>query len=236
MAVFAWLVHAYTASGAVVALLALGAIVSADYRAAFLWLLGAVVIDATDGTLARLARVKERLPSIRGDRLDDIVDYLTYVFLPAYLMLRADLLPRGWGVAVVAAVLVASAFGFVFERAKTPDGFFTGFPSYWNIVAFYLYAARLPPSVSAWLLLGLCAMVFVPIRYVYPSRTLALRRVTVSLTVVWALLILILIVELPERHTTLLSLSLAYPLYYTVLSIALTITPARRESREAAGR
>ncbi|MBI3263553.1 MAG: CDP-diacylglycerol O-phosphatidyltransferase [Acidobacteria bacterium] len=226
--VLAWLVHTYTAAGAVVAVFGLEAIVTADYRAAFLWMLGATVIDATDGVLARLARVKERLPSIRGDRLDDIVDYLTYVFLPAYLMLRADLLPRGWGVAVVGAVLLASAFGFVSERAKTPDGFFTGFPSYWNIVAFYLYAAHPRPSVSAWLLLGLSAMVFVPIRYVYPSRTLALRSLTVSLTVAWALLVLFLIMELPGRHTTLLWLSLAYPVYYVVLSMVLTTRPARQ--------
>ncbi|MBI4476114.1 MAG: CDP-diacylglycerol O-phosphatidyltransferase [Acidobacteria bacterium] len=233
--VAAWLVHLYTAAGAVLGLLILEAIAEADYRAAFLWMVAATVIDSTDGVLARLARVTERLPSVRGDRLDDIVDYVTYVFLPAYLLWHAARLPREWGLAVVAVVLVSSALGFSLERAKTPDGFFTGFPSYWNIVAFYLYAAELPPAANAVCLLLLSAMVFVPVRYVYPSRTVPLRALTIGLTIVWAMLLLFLLMDLRTRHPTLLAVSLVYPVYYTGLSLGLMLTPARRESRGSAG-
>lgn len=219
----AWLVHVYTATGALFAILILDAIVAGDFRAAFLWMLAATVVDATDGFLARAARVKERLPHFRGDRLDDIVDYVTYVFLPAYLMWRADLLPPDWGIQVVAAVCLASAFGFSFERAKTKEGFFTGFPSYWNIVAFYLFVGGLPRTVNALILLALAVMVFVPLRYVYPSRTAVLRTPTLILTTGWGILTLWLIVDLPDRHPELVLLSLAYPLYYTTLSLALMV-------------
>ncbi len=221
--VAAWLVHAYTASGAIFALLILDAMVAKNFRGAFLWMLAATVVDATDGFLARAARVKERLPHFRGDRLDDIVDYLTYVFLPAWLIWRAELLPIGWVMPVLGLVCVASAFGFSFERAKTSEGFFTGFPSYWNIVAFYLFVGGLPPATNAWILVALAVLVFVPIRYVYPSRTVVLRRLTLVLTTGWGVVTLWLIVDLPNAHPAVVLASLAYPLYYAALSLALMV-------------
>ena len=121
--------------------------------------------------------MKERLPGYDGARLDDIVDYLTYVFVPVLLVMRAGLLPSGSGLAVGALVLLASAYGFgqVDAKVATSDYFFTGFPSYWNIVALYLYVWRLPAAANAVLLIVLAVLVFVPIRYVYPSRTVTLR-------------------------------------------------------------
>src|SRR6185295_14929699 len=130
----AWLVHAYTATGAILAFLAMRAVVLEDYRAAFVWLALQVAVDATDGMLARLARVSQRLPWFNGSKLDDIVDYLTYVFVPAAIVWRAALLPESWTLVVVSAVLLSSAYGFNTASAKTNDHFFTGFPSYWNIV------------------------------------------------------------------------------------------------------
>ncbi|MBW8894802.1 MAG: hypothetical protein JF613_01260 [Acidobacteria bacterium] len=166
---FAWMVHAYTASGAVLAFAMTLATIRAQFRFAFLLMVVATVIDATDGALARVARVRERTPAFDGARLDDIVDYLTFVFVPALLIFEAGLLPRDWSAVIVAVMLLSSAYGFSAADAKTADHFFTGFPSYWNIVALYLFASHLPPAANALILLGLSVLVFVRIGYVYPA-------------------------------------------------------------------
>ncbi len=132
----AWLTHVYTALGAALSFLSVVAIVAGDVRAAFFWLAVAIVVDSTDGLLARAFRVRERLPDVNGSHLDDIVDYLTFVFVPSFLLYHTGRLPAGWGLAVVFAVLIVSVIAFSKEDAKTADHFFTGFPSYWNIVAF----------------------------------------------------------------------------------------------------
>ena len=116
--------HVLTASGAVLAFLATLAVFAGDVRAAFLWLFAAVIVDAADGWLARLARVSERLPRVSGARLDDLVDYLTYVFVPMLIVWAARLLPPAWAPAVIAVVLVASAVGFARDAAKTDDHFY----------------------------------------------------------------------------------------------------------------
>lgn len=224
----AWAVHMYTALGAVLAFLAALAVIESDYRLAFLWLVGATFVDATDGVLARLARVKERVPGFDGSRLDDIVDYLTYVFVPILLLYHAGDLPRGWGVLICAAVLLSSAYGFASLDAKTDDCFFTGFPSYWNVVAVYLHAARLAPALNALVLAALAALVFVRIGYVYPSRTPVLRGTTVVLGGVWAVMVVAMIVEMPDVPAWLLIGSLFFPVYYIVLSFALHTRRARR--------
>jgi phosphatidylcholine synthase len=224
-----WLVHALTASGAFVAYLALVAIVNSNLRVAFLWLTVATVIDSVDGVLARLARVKERAPLLDGARLDDIVDYVTFVFVPAFAIQHAGVLPAGFiGWLVVAAILFSSAFGFSRQDAKTSDHFFTGFPSYWNIVAVYLVALQLPTAVNAMLLLTCAAGVFVPIGYVYPSRTLPLRRLTVSAGVVWGVMLVAIIWQLASPPQWLVLTSLVYPVYYVALSFALS--PQRRRA------
>jgi len=196
-------------------------IFNGDYRTAFLLMVVAIVVDATDGTLARLARVKEATPNFDGARLDDIVDYLTFVFIPALLLYRAGLLPDGWGGAVAAAMLLSSGYGFSSTDAKTDDNFFMGFPSYWNIVALYLYAARLPSEVNAIILLVLSGLVFVRIGYVYPARTPVLRGLTIALCAVWGLMTLAIILMLPDVSPLLLTTSLFFPIYYTVLSLVL---------------
>ncbi len=151
----AWLAHVYTATGAMAAFFATAAIFNADYRLAFLWLFVQVVIDATDGFLARALRVKERLPWFDGAKLDDIIDYLCYVFIPALIVWRSQLVPAAWSMPVVAAMLLSSAYGFNRTDAKTEDHYFLGFPSYWNIVALYLFVVRWPPHVNAIILLVL---------------------------------------------------------------------------------
>jgi phosphatidylcholine synthase len=217
---FAWLVHLYTASSAVLALLATRAVFDYRVRDAFLWLAAALVIDASDGVLARAARVSERLPWFNGAKLDDIVDYLTYVFVPALLVWRVLLVPDAWAVPVGAAMLLSSAYGFNRDDAKTSDHFFTGFPSYWNLVVFYMYVTRTPQTLNAIVLLALAIMVFVPIRFVYPSRTPKWRVVTVTLGVLWGIALLMVVWQLPAVSPPLVWGSLVFPAYYVILSLA----------------
>lgn len=215
----AWLVHLYTASGAVIAFFALLLIEQAKFQDAF-WLMAlAVLIDASDGTFARMVRVKELIPWFDGDRLEDIVDYLNYVLVPSLLLIRADLLPQQDASWLAAAPLAASAYGFCQKEAKTSDHFFLGFPSYWNIVAFYLYVMQTPRWLNAFLILILSVLVFVPIRYLYPSRSPILRGLTNSLGILWGITILIMIYQLPDPKPSLVFASLAFPAYYLTLSL-----------------
>jgi phosphatidylcholine synthase len=224
----AYLVHVYTATGAAWALLALIAIEAFDYRLALMWLVVATFVDATDGWLARWARVDRHATLFDGGRIDDIVDYATYVLVPGVMLLHADRLPDGWiGVTVVCGMLLASALGFTrrdakVADAKTADHFFTGFPSYWNIVALYVLAADVPPGVTAVVVAGLSVMVFVPIRFVYPSRTKTLQPLTVVACALWAVQVLLMIWWMPHVPAWLLWTSTAFPAYYVALSLVLS--------------
>jgi phosphatidylcholine synthase len=219
----AWLVHFYSALGAVVALLGIRAIEAGDFKYSFQLMAIAVAIDATDGSLARALRVKERLPWFDGARLDDIVDYLNYVVVPCVFLVRAELLPRQDELWLAAIPLIASAYGFCRTDAKTSDHFFLGFPSYWNIVAFYLYVLKAPPWINAFLIIILGVMVFVPIKYVYPSRSPRFRWQTNALGVLWGIALLVIMLRLPDPPMELVIASLAYPAYYLALSLWLEL-------------
>jgi phosphatidylcholine synthase len=218
----AWGVHLLTASSAPAGLLAILATIGGDVRAAFLWMTYTLVVDAVDGTLARAVRVKEVLPSVDGSRLDDVVDYFTYVVVPAFFMVHQQLMPAGVAVPVAGMVLVASGYGFSQTAAKTPDHFFTGFPSYWNVVAFYLYVLEWPPAVNAAVVAILAVLVFVPLRYAYPSRMTELRAPTVALGIAWGVaLVWALVIFDPPHARTVMRWSLLYPAYYGAVSLYL---------------
>jgi phosphatidylcholine synthase len=224
----AWAVHLYTAAGAVAGLLALRAIVDESYGVAFSWMAAALFLDSTDGTLARRFRVKQVLPHFDGAKLDDIVDYLNYVFVPIVLALSAGLLPEGVaGLAIGSLPLLASAYRFCHAEAKTSDHFFTGFPSYWNVVVFYFYCLRLPPWVGALVVAFLSGMVLAPIRYLYPSRTETARGTTYALAAAWGALVLWLLTRFPEPPRTWTLVSLFFPAYYVLLSFRLHRTTPR---------
>lgn len=220
----AWGVHLLTASSAPAGVLAVFAAERGDAPTAFWWMAYTLGIDAVDGTLARAVGVKQVLPLIDGARLDDIVDYFTYVIVPAIFLVHTNLLPEGAAVPIVLCPVLASAFGFVRTDAKTADHYFTGFPSYWNIVAFYLYVLAWPPAVNAAVLLLFSVAVFIPIRYLYPSRTIVLRPLTVTLGLVWAAVLTYAIGRLAWTGIAprgVVIVSLAYPVYYFVLSLVL---------------
>src|SRR6516225_783419 len=165
----AWGVHFYTALGLVasagIALLTIRGTGEA-FRWAFLLMMVAVLIDATDGTLARAVRIKEVLPGFDGRRLDDLIDFINYTCLPLLLIARAGLLPGGWEVCLLLPLL-ASAYGFCQVSAKTDDGYFLGFPSLWNVVAFYLYVLQLPGWLAVSVVVVFSLLTFVPTRYLY---------------------------------------------------------------------
>lgn len=217
----AWAVHLLTASGAVVGGWCLIAIHRGDYRGAFFGMLLAGVIDAVDGPLARLVRVKEVLPQFDGTKLDDIVDYLNYVVVPIVFIYEANLLPASVSIWMLPFPLLTSAYRFCHVSAKTPDHFFTGFPSYWNILAFYCYVGRSPLWFNAVFTLFAAIMVLVPIRYLYPSRTRILRPLTIGLGIIWSASLLILLWQFPDPSPSLVAWSLLYPIYYTALSFVL---------------
>lgn len=215
-----WAVHAYTASGLVLAAGIVSLLLQPErttetYRTCFLLMLVAVIVDSTDGTLARAIRIKEVVPEFDGRRLDDLVDFLLYTCLPLMLIDRAGLLPEGWRWVLVAA-LVASTYGFCQTDIKTEDGSFLGFPSYWNIVAFYLFALPIAGEWAVALILGLGALTFVPSRYPYPTQPGRLNRLLFLLGVPWAVLLTaILAFDWSEEVSrAMVRASLAYPALY----------------------
>jgi phosphatidylcholine synthase len=227
-------VHAYTALGSVLALLVVLAAFEGEAITA-LWLgLAALWIDGTDGMLARRARVKETIPWFDGALLDNIVDYLTYVFAPVVLLWTTGALPHDWvGWLLAALPLLASSYQFCRVDAKTDDHTFLGFPSYWNVVAFYAVVLDLSQVVVAVVLVVCSVLVFVPVRYLYPSRTEALWQVSMLLTVVWLVSYAVLLVQYPDPHWVVVVLSFAYVVYYLAFSGWLTARAAHRRRRAA---
>ena len=217
----AWAVHCYTASGVVLAFAALLAVADGSFRSAFLWLALAVAVDATDGALARAVGVKRVVPEIDGAHLDDIIDYLTFVFVPLALMHAAGLLVGPAGLAAASLALLVSALRFVHTDAKTADHFFTGFPSYWNVAAFYLWVFEAPPALCAGLISALALLVPTRLRFLYPSRMTWLRGPTVLLGIVWGVAVLVVLWGYPDAPAGLAGASLLYPAYYAGLSFYL---------------
>ncbi|HVK10281.1 MAG TPA: CDP-alcohol phosphatidyltransferase [Gemmataceae bacterium] len=234
-----WCVHAYTATGLLVAAGIAAVLLQPtrgpdDYRLCFLLMLVATVIDATDGTLARAIRIKEVLPGFDGRRLDDLVDFLLYTCLPLLLIDRAGLLPDGWRWVLLLALL-ASAYGFCQTDVKSADGSFVGFPSYWNIVAFYLYALPVSGGWAVVAVAGLAVLTFVPSRYPYPTQRGRVNRMMLGLGSVWAaLLLLILLSDWGGGPPWgLVWVSASYPAIYMGTAWGMSVVRRRGAWREA---
>jgi phosphatidylcholine synthase len=237
----AWCVHLYTATGLIaaagIAVLLAQPTPSPDaFRWSFILMLIATLIDATDGTLARAIKIKEVLPQFDGRRLDDIVDFLTYTVLPLFLIWRAQLLPAGTDWCLLLPLL-ASAYGFCQVSAKTDDGYFLGFPSYWNFVAFYLYVLRMPPVAALASVVALALLTFLPTRYLYPTMRGRLNRITNILGAGWSCMIVWILTrpinELADGGDaqSLALLSLFFPAYYMAASWIVSLRVWRRSRR-----
>lgn len=226
-----WLIHIFTASGALVGLLSLLAIHQHNWLLA-LWLMGAtIMIDAVDGWFARLIRIKQVVPEIDGALLDNIVDFVNYTIVPCFFLLVTDLVPEAWRLVCVTAITFASTYQFTQVDAKTSDHFFKGFPSYWNIAVFYLFFWQMQPKVNLIILLALALLSFVPIKYVYPSRldyltdNKYLRFAMVFLTLLWGAATSGLLWLYPKSNHILVGISVGYILLYIGISLYRTWVP-----------
>ena len=217
----AWLVHMFTASGAIAGVLAIDAIFDERWFDCFLYLTLATMIDAVDGMLARLFRVRTVLPMFDGALLDNITDYFTYVLIPALIVAEAALVPQGTALFAAAIIVLTSAYQFCQSDAKTEDHYFKGWPSYWNILVFYLVPLHFPPRLNLALILLCGILIFVPIKYIYPSRTVRFRRLTLTLTCIWGIMFIAMLLQYPNPHPILIYGSLVYFAYYYGLSLAL---------------
>jgi phosphatidylcholine synthase len=221
----AWLVHLYTAAGLVAAAgMAVLIVRGGDdgFRWAFMLMVVATAIDSTDGWLARKARVKEVLPGFDGRTLDDLTDFHTYTSLPLFLMWRAEILPGTLSWFLLLALL-GSAYGFSRTDAKTDDGFFLGFPSYWNVVAFYLYLLSPPVWVSLAVVVVCSVLTLTPMRYLYLTRGGPFAKAMLIVGAVWAALTAVIVLRPAGERRTLALVSLIYPVLYLVLSWAITL-------------
>jgi phosphatidylcholine synthase len=184
----AFCVHIFTALGAGVALIAMLEAVREHWVAMFAWLGVALVIDAVDGPIARRLDVARVQPNWSGDVLDLVVDFVTYVFVPAYAITASGLLLPLAAPLLGAGIAVSGALYFADRRMKSEDNHFRGFPGLWNVAAFYLFLLHLPPAPSSLGVAVLIVLTFAPFRVVHPIRVVRLRGLTLSLIAVWALL------------------------------------------------
>jgi phosphatidylcholine synthase len=226
-------VHAFTASGIVFVFLAVAEICkpTPDARLVFLWLGLQVLVDALDGPMARAVHIKKAVPEIDGRTIDDLVDYLSYTFVPLLLIWRLDLLP-GPDAAWVVPAMVASLFGFANTGAKDEQaGMFLGFPSYWNLVAIYVVAWH-GGWPSALLIAALTVLTVVPVRFLYPNLApRPWKTPTMIGAAVWTIAMIAIVAMLPTPPAWLVWASLAYPIAYAALSLHLDRPWSRRVTR-----
>jgi phosphatidylcholine synthase len=184
----AFAVHIFTAAGAALGFVALVAAFDQRWTAMF-WCLGAALfVDGIDGTFARKYRVAEVLPRWSGDVLDLVVDFVTYVFVPAYAIAASGLLPAALALPAGLVIVVTSALYFADRNMKTPDNYFRGFPALWNAVAFYLFVLKPAPWLATAAIMMLAVLTFVPFKFLHPFRVERLRAVTLAALLLWAVL------------------------------------------------
>lgn len=184
--VAAWAVHVFTATGVVLGMLALIAMLRGDELKAFLWLGLALFIDGIDGTLARRFHVREYTPQLDGAALDLVIDYLTYSFIPALMIYWFGMVPDGWGIPAACFVALTSLYCYANVDMKTADYYFEGFPAIWNLVVLYMHILRSPEWLNLVVIIGCGILTFVPWKYVHPLRVARLRPATLAMTVVWS--------------------------------------------------
>ncbi|HEY7999857.1 MAG TPA: CDP-alcohol phosphatidyltransferase family protein [Pseudolabrys sp.] len=191
----AFAVHVFTACGAALALLALIFAAGGHWAAMFFCLGLALVVDGVDGPLAREFKVAEVLPRWSGETLDLIVDFTTYVFVPAYAIAASGQLPDALAIPAGVVVVIAGAIYFADRKMKTPDNYFRGFPAVWNLAAFYLYLLEPPAWLAAAAIVALAALSFAPIEFLHPLRVRHLRVLNIALLSAWAVLASVAVIQ-----------------------------------------
>ena len=194
----AWAVHGFTASGAVLGFLAIISIFNNDLVGAFLWLGLALLIDGIDGSLARKFEVSDKTPNIDGSTLDNVIDYLNYVIIPALMIYWFQMVPNGWEIILPAGMFAVSLYTFANMNMKTNDYYFSGFPAVWNIVVLYFYILNTHPIINVIIILLLFIFTFIPIKFVHPLRVKKIRNLTIFCTVLWSATTLKLVTTNPD--------------------------------------
>jgi len=217
--VAAFAVHVFTACGAACALLALIAAVNTEWTRMFLWLGLALIIDGVDGTFARRLRVAELLPRWSGETLDFVVDFATYVFVPAYAIAACGLLPSSVALPLGLIVTVTGALYFADRRMKTSDSYFRGFPAVWNVVAFYLLLLKPAPWLGAIAIAVLAAATFAPIHFIHPIRVPRWRLLNLAVLVLWALLAALALAQNLEPPSWVAAALAAIAIYFVIVGL-----------------
>ena len=217
----AWLIHFYTSLGLVCGLFGLIFIAAGNLKFALIVLGLAMFIDSTDGALARACKVGTYTPQFDGRKLDDITDYINYAFIPFYFAYRFGVV-QGAGIIVLAVAAIAAGYGFCQKAAKTSDGYYTGFPNYWNFLIFYLYLFHVSPTASAITLLVFSVLIWAPVEFASLS-TRPLRKLTVLMAMLYGLITsgIIYLFWFDRPYYMLAGISLIFPLYYILLAFYL---------------
>ena len=195
-----WLVHVFTASGAFAGFLSLEAVISENIMLAFIWLSIAFFIDGIDGTLARKVNVKESIPVIDGSIIDNVVDYLNYVFIPALIIYSFNLIPQNLGLLTCFIILTVSCYTFANINLKTKDNFFVGFPALWNILVFYLFILELSQTANFLIIIFFSVLTFIPIKFVHPLRIERKKMLTIFMLILWGIICCLLLIEMGHQE------------------------------------
>ena len=217
----AWSVHAFTATGAVWGFLTLLAIWESNFRLAIVYIVVAMFVDGVDGMLARWFHVNEYAQGVDGGLMDNIIDYLNYVLVAALLLIKVpNLMPVGFEMAAALSILLTSAYQFSQTDAKTDNNsyFFKGFPSVWNFLVVYLMLLGLNVWINFAIIVVCNILVFVPVKYLYPTRNTRLRRFTLGLTYLYGVIGVWALLQYPDVPEWVISVSFVYIAFYAVMS------------------
>lgn len=210
----AWGAHGFTATGVVTAFLATIALFENQPKACLLWLGVALIVDGLDGALARKVNVQSVLPGFDGSVLDLVIDYLTYVFIPALFIYRYVPLPDYTLLLTISLILVSSLFCFCNVNMKSKDNYFQGFPAAWNIVTLCLYIISPTPWLTLMTIIGLALLTLTRIKFLHPFRVRRFMPINIAVTSIWLLCSLSLVVNHPYSNSMVTGLWLAMSAYF----------------------
>ena len=227
--VLSYLVHLFTISGVLLSFLALVASIEQNLELVFFYLALALFIDGIDGSLARMVDVKRHTPHINGENLDNIIDYLNYVFVPVFVIYWLDFVPAGLEIISAFIILAVSCYTFANSNIKTSDFYFSGFPALWNIVILYFYILDTDPFLNFFTICLLAIFTFIPIKYLHPFRVKRFRLVSLSVLGIW-MVTTVLILYFRELNENLLEAAFTLWVMTNIYFILLTLI--RTSSRE----
>jgi len=186
-------VHLFTVTGVIFSLLALIAAINKNLPLMFFYLASALFVDGIDGTLARKVDVKKYTPNINGEILDNIIDFLNYVFVPSFVIFWLEFVPKGSELIMSAIILTVSCYTFANNNIKTSDFYFSGFPALWNVVILYFYILNSDPLINLVIILFFAILTFIPIKFLHPFRVKRLRKTSLIFLLIWMISTVILL-------------------------------------------